>query len=80
MIPRFFADMPPRRPGLWEAQVLTTSPFRPDRVIWRRRVRGLRRAYLWARWMAFFTDLWYPDYDGELGINWAVIFSETPNP
>ncbi len=72
MMPRFFKDMPAPKPGRWVAVVQRTNAFRGPREIWAREVTGLRRAYITARLMAMWEDLWMPYWDGEVGINWAV--------
>ena len=71
MIPRLWKDMPADKPGRWVAVVIRQTCFR-SREVWEREVTGLRRAYLWARWMALVEDLRTPYCSGEIGIDWAV--------
>lgn len=72
MMPRFFKDMPAPEPGPWVSVVKLTNAFGYSREIWAREVTGLRRAYIAARLMALWEDLWCPYYDGEVGIEWAI--------
>lgn len=71
MIPRFFADMPPRKAGTFEACVIHETRGR-EFVVRSVVVKGFRRAYIVARILAFLDDLLTPDFDGELGIKWGV--------
>ena len=67
--PRFFADMPPREGGTYIAGAYKYSPFyvhTPEEV----RVKGRRRAYVAARWMALVID-WNTATD-EVGVRWTV--------
>lgn len=72
MMPRFFKDMPAPKPGRWVAVVLRNYCFAGRKEVWAREMNGLRRAYIAARLMALWEDLWCPHYDGEVGIEWAI--------
>lgn len=70
-MPRFFADMPPAKPGLWIASVEIVSPWKRTEI-WRKPIVGLRRAYTMARLRALVADFTWPSCDGELGIDWRI--------
>lgn len=72
LMPKFYSSIPPMKGGKWVAEVITTSYWREDRVVWSKQLTGLRRAYFAARFMALWLDLMMPYYDGEIGINWGV--------
>lgn len=73
LCPRYFADMPEDAVGIYEAQALSTSPFREPRIVYHKRVLGRRRAYKTARWLALTLDWQLPEADGELGVQWKVV-------
>lgn len=68
MCPRFIADMPEDKPGMWVACAIKVS-HRGRLEDELRHVQGLRNAYTTARWLALKLD-WrlHP----ELGVEWAV--------
>jgi len=72
VIPDFWKRMPFPASGEYVAGVEHTTVFGERFVVKERRVRGLLRAYLVARWMAFVDDLNTPGADGEIGIQWTV--------
>ena len=72
MMPRFFKDMPSPMPGRWVAVVLRNYYFGGRKEVWAKEFNGLRRAYIMARLMALWEDVWCPNYDGEVGIEWAI--------
>lgn len=54
--PRFFKDMPKNKSGYYFAEAISTSIFRAPRIVYSERVKGFRKAYLKARWMALKLD------------------------
>jgi hypothetical protein len=72
MMPGFFKQMPQDKPGDWMACVVKISPFRGEREVASVKVKGFRKAYIFARLMAFWWDLKTDDYEGMIGINWAI--------
>lgn len=72
MMPRFFKEMPSPKSGRWVACVIRNYSFRGRKEVWTKEVTGLRRAYILARIMALWEDIWCPHYDGEVGIEWAI--------
>lgn len=80
MMPGFFRDMPKPQGGMWTAVVLRSYYFGGRKEVWSKKVKGLRRAYIIARIMALWEDIWCPHYDGEVGIDWAVRQENKNNP
>lgn len=68
MMPRFFKDMPKPKAGKWLAVVIRFTEFR-EREVWWLECKGLRRAYLAARFAALLEDLSAPS---GVGIRWGV--------
>lgn len=79
MMPRFFKDMPRKESGMWIACVVRNYSFMGRKEVRTMKASGLRRAYILARLMALWEDMWCPHYDGEVGIEWAVRKELTPD-
>lgn len=76
-MPGFFRHMPKAAPGQWEAVAMTVTAFGGRRERACRKCRGLRRAYLTARWLALKLDWATPNCDGEIGVDWGVRRADT---
>lgn len=72
LIPRFFKDMPKSEGGMWTAVVIRNYCFAGRKEVWSKKVKGLRKAYIYARLMAWLDDQFCPYHDGEVGIEWAI--------
>lgn len=67
--PRFFVDMPPREAGFYVAGAEKYSRFYRHAPL-EQEVRGRRRAYLIARWLALVLD--FNRCTNEVGVRWFV--------
>jgi hypothetical protein len=68
LMPGFFDKMPAKKSGQWKA-IVEIYNFRKREIVYCKRTTGLRRAYVRARIVALWWDLWQPSWRG---IDWAV--------